>query len=298
MPHFVPTLRAISDSSVFGPDQSIRLRDIHVISHLAKVGAREPNIMLWDRCPNLPNSHRFAPLTIIARPRMPFKQTSQVPCNCSGTFTMPRPPVTMAAPSAEGKITCTCGRAFKTDNDLRQHQRDSPLHPNTGKGGNEEFRSSAETRPGTTVSRTPMVLGEEKLADDLREEKYPEQQHANFRDEETFPTFTGLPEEDGINLTFYDAVDGFSYLPQKHWCFLAEIVAVEQFFRVKLIVRDKAGATMPVAFYTDGRGTEFAPSQLQPGNTVAILYAHRHGFLDLTTGIRQEECSGIKVRPL
>jgi hypothetical protein len=66
-----------------------------------------------------------------------------------------------------------------------------------------------------------------------------------------------------------------------------------QFIRVKLIVQDKAGSTVPVAFYTDGRGTEFA--QLQPGSTVAILYAHQHGFLDLTAGIRQEEYCGVKV---
>jgi hypothetical protein len=52
---------------------------------------------------------------------------------------------------------------------------------------------------------------------------------------------------------------------------------------------------MPVAFHTDGRGSEFASSQLQPGYTVAILYAHQHGFLDLTTGIRQEEYCTIKV---
>ncbi len=81
-------------------------------------------------------------------------------------------------------------------------------------------------------------------------------------------------------------------MPRKHWCFLAEIIDIESLFRVKLIVQDKAGVTVPVAFHTDGRGTEFAPSQL---HTVAILYAHQHSFLDLTIGIRQEEYCGAKV---
>ncbi|KAJ9130675.1 hypothetical protein NKR23_g12079 [Pleurostoma richardsiae] len=135
---------------------------------------------------------------------------------------------------------------------------------------------------------------EEKLADDPeRKEKLPKQQYANFRNEETFPTFASLQGEDDINMRFYDTADGFNYTPRKHWCFLAEIVDIEQFIRVKLIVRDVAGATVPVAFHTDDRGTEFAHSQLRPGYTIAILYAHQHGFLDFTTGIRQEEYCGI-----
>src|ERR1700730_9926203 len=49
----------------------------------------------------------------------------------------PRPPITPAAPS-KGKVTCTCGRTFKTDTALQQHQRDSSLHPriDTVKGSN------------------------------------------------------------------------------------------------------------------------------------------------------------------
>ncbi|KAH0559823.1 hypothetical protein GP486_003658 [Trichoglossum hirsutum] len=122
--------------------------------------------------------------------------------------------------------------------------------------------------------------------------------YANLRNEGTFPTFSGLPEDDGIDLSFYDTADGFSYTPRKHWCFLAEIIDIEKLIRVLLIVRDKAGATMRVAFYTDGRGTELAPSKLQIGHTIAILYAHQHGFLDGTTGIRQEESCAVKVIPM
>ncbi|KAK4179771.1 hypothetical protein QBC36DRAFT_179262 [Triangularia setosa] len=210
---------------------------------------------------------------------------------------MPRPLVKPAVPSAERKIACTCGRSFKTGSDLQQHQHGSPLHSNTAKADSAEFEAAAETQTRTTVGRIPTGSRGGRgwtVADGLLEKEiFPEQQYANFRSEETFPTFTGLPEENDINLAFYDTVDGFSYMPRKHWCFLAEIIDIEQFIRVKLIVQDKAGTMVPVAFHTDGRGTEFA--ELQPGSTVAILYAHQHGFLDLTAGIRQEEYCGVKV---
>jgi len=118
---------------------------------------------------------------------------------------------------------------------------------------------------------------------------------ANLRDHKIFPPFSHLPDEKDIDLEFYNTLDGFRYVPTKHWCFLAEITDVEHFIRVRLLVRDKAGRELPVAFYTDGRGGEFARSQLRAGNTVAILYAQQHGFLDLTVGIRLEEESAIKV---
>jgi hypothetical protein len=230
---------------------------------------------------------------------------------------------------SKSKVTCTCGRTFKTDAALQQHQRDSSLHPRTDtfKGTNEikcscgktvrdenglrehirdsprhhkleEFCAAAGT--GTNVGHILEESERGKLADGLWEkEKRPEsRQYANLRNEEAFPTFVGLPRGDDINLTFYNTVNGFNYTPRKHWCFLAEITDIEMFIRVKLIVRDKAGTAVPVAFYTDGRGIEFAPSQLQPGYTVAILYAEQHDFLDCTTGIRQEEYYTVKVRTL
>jgi hypothetical protein len=127
------------------------------------------------------------------------------------------------------------------------------------------------------------------------QEKSIEKLYADFRNEKTFPTFDGLPQEDDVDLTFYDTVNEFHYMPRKHWCFLGEIIDVEALFRVRLIVQDKTGTKLPVAFYTDGRGIELAPSQLQRGYTVAILYAHQHSFLDFTTGIRQEEIGGVQV---
>ena len=175
------------------------------------------------------------------------------------------------------------------ENGLREHTCDSPGYHKL-----KEFCAPAGT--GRKVGHILEESGGEKPADGLREkEKLPDsRQYANFRNEEIFPAFVGLPRDDDINVTFYNTVDGFNRMPRKHWCFLAEIIDIERFIRVKLIVRDKAGTTVPVDFHTD-RGIEFALTQLQPGYTIAILYAHQHGFLDFTTGIRQEEYCAVKV---
>ena len=64
---------------------------------------------------------------------------------------------------------------------------------------------------------------------------------------------------------------------------------------MRLMVRDRRGVAAPVAFYADDRGAEFT-HQARSGFTVAILYAHQHGFLDMTVGVRLEENSVCKVR--
>jgi len=123
-------------------------------------------------------------------------------------------------------------------------------------------------------------------------------QYADLRSETAFPTFDNLPDDNGVNLVYYRSVDGFSFRPRRHWCFLAEIIEIEAFLRLRLIVNDKAGQEIPVAFYTDDRGGELNPSYIQEGYTVAILYAEQHGFLDLTTGIRHENTATINVKIL
>ncbi|PMD64277.1 uncharacterized protein K444DRAFT_308370 [Hyaloscypha bicolor E] len=139
---------------------------------------------------------------------------------------MPRPPVTPTGPSSPSKITCTCGQSFKTNSALQQHQRDSSFYRNTAKGSS-----------GTKGSCDKTIKGENGLGEHIRDtarhkleefaagtgarttekQKFHETwQYANFRNEETFPTFAGLPGENDINLAYYDTVDGFTYRPRKH----------------------------------------------------------------------------------
>ncbi len=80
--------------------------------------------------------------------------------------------------------------------------------------------------------------------------------------------------------------------------FLAEIVNIGKLLRLQMNIKDIDGTTIPLFIYTDGRGRELAPSQVQKGYTVAILYAQRHTFMTSEMGIRHEEPTNIKVRLL
>jgi hypothetical protein len=113
--------------------------------------------------------------------------------------------------------------------------------------------------------------------------------------ETQFLTFDELPHDDDIDLRFYHSSNGSYYSPRRHWCLLAEILSVETFLRLRLMVRDKDGVEFQIALHTDDRGSEVPSNLLVPGYTVAILYAHQHGFLDFTAGIRQEEKQTLRV---
>ncbi|KAL7625887.1 hypothetical protein AAE478_005111 [Parahypoxylon ruwenzoriense] len=116
----------------------------------------------------------------------------------------------------------------------------------------------------------------------------------NLRDERFFPAFSGLSDENDIDLDFYTSKNGYLWNPSKHWCFLAEIVNFNALIRLRLYVRDKTGNTVQIAFHTDARGEEVPLSLVESGNTVAILYAQQHSFMDFTTGIRLEDMPTFK----
>jgi hypothetical protein len=104
-------------------------------------------------------------------------------------------------------------------------------------------------------------------------------------------------------------------LPCHHWVFLAEIIEdttlripgmtmikggkskFSGIGRPRYIVRDRSGREIPVAFYLDS-DEEFNHKKYVVGHTFAGLYAEQHGFLDLTTGIRIESLTFVKVRSL
>jgi hypothetical protein len=111
-----------------------------------------------------------------------------------------------------------------------------------------------------------------------------------------FPTYYNLPKEGEARLTspYYDGADKLSRTPTKHWCFLAEIIQVVRFTRLRLTVQDRKGRAVIVAFYTPERGAEV---KVKRGFTVAILYANQHEFLDLSDGVRLEDPKMIKVNP-
>ena len=117
----------------------------------------------------------------------------------------------------------------------------------------------------------------------------------NINVDSLFLPFRELPGENDVDLSFYQTKDGFYFTPRRHWCFVATITEVENFIRLTLFVRDSNGEEVRIAFHTEARGSEILETYLRPGSTVVVLYAHKHGFLDLGFGIRQEDNQTVKV---
>jgi hypothetical protein len=121
-------------------------------------------------------------------------------------------------------------------------------------------------------------------------------QLASLRGKEHFPAFEDLAWDNHLNPEYYRERHNGFWEPRKHWVFLGQIVKAEIDLRVRLVVKDRDGQELPVAIYTERRGVEISPSNLQVGNTVVIFYAVKHAFLDLTMGIRHEDLEYLKVR--
>jgi hypothetical protein len=89
-----------------------------------------------------------------------------------------------------------------------------------------------------------------------------------------------LPDENNLDEDFYAQLQDGSYISCRHWCFLAQIVSVEKFDRLQIVAKDGKGKEVVIGFYTDDE-KNIDSTLLQPGNTIAILYAHQHQFLVL-----------------
>jgi hypothetical protein len=113
--------------------------------------------------------------------------------------------------------------------------------------------------------------------------------------ERYFPTFGALPGEHDLDLDYYQTTNGYSFKPRQHWCFLGEILSMDDFMRIRLWVQDRQGVEVPISFYTDDRGYDLPAESIKKGNTIAVLYAEQHPFLDLSVGIRVEVVCSVKV---
>ena len=132
---------------------------------------------------------------------------------------------------------------------------------------------------------------------ELEKEKkeFQPQQFCSLRRSQTFPDFPSLPGEKDIDLEYWEYSQGIVNQPRKHWCLLAEVVSVVHFHRLRLVVKDKSGNTLPIVFHTDRHPRHLTLPSVQEGHTVAVLYAERHGLLDMTVGIRHEERGFLHV---
>lgn len=114
----------------------------------------------------------------------------------------------------------------------------------------------------------------------------------NVEDKLHFPTFRRLPEENDIDLTYYEE-RGFGYSPAVHWCLLVEIVEVIPWIRPMFNVKDLEGHKFLVAFHLDNN-EEVASMNIRVGRTMSISHAHQHQFADGQVGIRLEDASSVK----
>lgn len=138
-----------------------------------------------------------------------------------------------------------------------------------------------------------------------------EPKSTNLQDEQAFPSFEDCPHENDIPDDYYRQRDGVFY-PIRHWCFLGEITYRLVFNRLCLTVKDRRGEEVPANFHLDSRGPRmFTPgmsnfpihpnipeSLTEEGNTIAILYAEQHNFMDGTIGFRIEDANRVQVRPI
>ena len=149
----------------------------------------------------------------------------------------------------------------------------------------------------TTEDEAPRGLEPSDFEDWLWRREKPKAlgQLANLRSRATFPGFIDLPDENDVDPEFYESSNTGPYRPRRHWCFLGEIVDFATLLRLQMELKDVDGTIIPLYFYTDGRGSELAPAQVQRGYTVAILYAERHAFMFCEPGIRHEDPRMIKV---
>jgi hypothetical protein len=151
----------------------------------------------------------------------------------------------------------------------------------------------------TLLNEVPQRLGPSNFEDWLwKREKPKKPGHlkvlTDLRSREIFPCFASLPKCSPVDLDFYEMVEN-TYQPLRHWCFLGEIVGHTTLHHLELELTDIDNKKLPLHFHTDGRGSELVPEQVEPGHTVAVLYAQRRAFTYSDPGIRHEDPQKLKV---
>ncbi|EKM76298.1 hypothetical protein AGABI1DRAFT_122698 [Agaricus bisporus var. burnettii JB137-S8] len=117
----------------------------------------------------------------------------------------------------------------------------------------------------------------------------------DIKDKKLFPNFTQLPYDNDYDVTFYkeDAESGI-LRPRHHWCFLVEITEIVPWLRPMYYAKDIDGQSVFIAFHTDDRSPHIA-RECKVGDTMAIMYAQSHAFMDGKIGIRVESHDYVKL---
>ncbi|CAF3316313.1 unnamed protein product [Rotaria socialis] len=104
------------------------------------------------------------------------------------------------------------------------------------------------------------------------------------------PSFDGVCHEDQPCEPYWRMIKG-SFKQIRRWCLMGEIENVNYFNRPKLTIRTRFDEKVTVHFYLeeDNNIPTFSFNDALIGHTVLIMYAEKHDFLDMSTGVRQED---------
>ena len=122
----------------------------------------------------------------------------------------------------------------------------------------------------------------------------------SFEDRNFFPSFHERPHEFDWDDRYYEDMDpddpSSALVYRKHWCLLGEIVEAEVFLRARIVAKDHQGRLFVVAFYPENPADmDRVMKNFCVGNTIVIMYALKHWFLDGTIGVRVEETDDVLV---
>eukprot|EP00438_Fugacium_kawagutii_P003679 Skav224249 [mRNA] locus=scaffold939:1530408:1551050:- [translate_table: standard] len=111
----------------------------------------------------------------------------------------------------------------------------------------------------------------------------------SLKDRRRFLTFADLPWDSDLEVG-----NPFSE-GSRHWCLVAEIEDVGFFLRVRLHLRDIDNMQFKLHVHIKDPFSTMKLEDIQKGNTVAVLCAEKHAFMDVTVGIRQENPDTIYI---
>eukprot|EP00732_Lithocolla_globosa_P007752 Lithocolla_globosa_v1_NODE_10237_length_620_cov_2.605310.p1 type:complete len:170 gc:universal NODE_10237_length_620_cov_2.605310:579-70(-) len=118
-----------------------------------------------------------------------------------------------------------------------------------------------------------------------------------LRNSRLFPAFKDLSNYDSPWDSYHEEKDGM-LTPKGHWCFMAEVIDFNFTIRPRVLVKTWTGEELVVHFYHEQSEspTTFSWKELnRKGACLAILYAKRKHFMDLTEGVRVEHLDSVFV---
>jgi hypothetical protein len=104
------------------------------------------------------------------------------------------------------------------------------------------------------------------------------------------PSFDAVCHEDEPCEPYWRLIRG-SMKQIRRWCLMGEIEDVIYITRPVLLIRTRFDEKVKIHFYLEESNTPltFSFNDALIGHTIVIMYAEKHDFLEMSTGVRQED---------